>query len=103
MFTFTRFPGPQQQASPDSTSPGATEGTDSGSASLLHDHEHDHDHDHGVRGEQDLEDELEEEAEDERGGPGQTPGQGHKKRKRRVLFSKVRTYWWILKLLNRHF
>ncbi|XP_046664496.1 homeobox protein Nkx-2.2a-like isoform X1 [Homalodisca vitripennis] len=76
--------GPQQQASPDSTSPSATEGTDSGSASLLHDPQE-------LRTDQDLDDDLEEDHEEDH-SRGQTPGSGHKKRKRRVLFSKAQTY-----------
>lgn len=76
----TGLGGPQQQASPDSTSPSATEGTDSGSTSLLHPQE--------LRTDQELEEDLEEDHEDEL-NRGQTPGSGHKKRKRRVLFSKV--------------
>ncbi|KAG8338570.1 hypothetical protein J6590_000242 [Homalodisca vitripennis] len=73
--------GPQQQASPDSTSPSATEGTDSGSASLLHDPQE-------LRTDQDLDDDLEEDHEEDH-SRGQTPGSGHKKRKRRVLFKDV--------------
>ncbi|XP_054262537.1 homeobox protein Nkx-2.2-like isoform X2 [Macrosteles quadrilineatus] len=73
--------GPQQQASPDSTSASATEGTDSGSTSLVHDP-------------QELEDEGDDghESDHSRGDHSQPPGQGHKKRKRRVLFSKAQTY-----------
>lgn len=75
--------GAQQQASPDSTSPSATEGTDScaGSATLLHDSQ-------DLRTDQELEDDLETEHDDEL-SRGLTPGSSHKKRKRRVLFSKV--------------
>ncbi|XP_075233559.1 uncharacterized protein LOC142331499 [Lycorma delicatula] len=105
----------QQQASPDSTSPTVTDvslshspsllcsTTGSGATSASHSTPGDH-----HKQEHDIEDDIEEEIEDDDqsrcgGGPGGTlmgtssgtvgsNGSVHKKRKRRVLFSKAQTY-----------
>lgn len=78
--------GSQQQVSPDSTSPGATEGAETGSTIL-----HNHGEQEMIKTDQELEEDLEEEAEEDH-SRGQTSAAGHKKRKRRVLFSKAQTY-----------
>lgn len=88
--------GPQQQASPDSTSPGATDVTESGSRSLLLSTPPDSEL---LKSEQELEEELEEDQDDDQSRQ-QTPTSGHKKRKRRVLFSKVSRALYLLNVLS---
>uniref|UniRef100_A0A1B6DMV9 Homeobox domain-containing protein n=1 Tax=Clastoptera arizonana TaxID=38151 RepID=A0A1B6DMV9_9HEMI len=80
--------GPQQQASPDSTSPSATDGTDTGNRSILLSTPTDSEL---LKTEQEIEEDLDDEQDDEQSRQ-QTPTMGHKKRKRRVLFSKAQTY-----------
>lgn len=91
----------QQQASPDSTSPGVTDITDTASTpSLLN-----ADSSGTMKSESvDLDEELDEDIEEEQGVQQNksvndlsmsnhgTVSNGHKKRKRRVLFSKAQTY-----------
>lgn len=94
----------QQQASPDSTSPGVTDITDTASTpSLLNADSSGTMKSESVDLDEELDEDIEEEASNEpshknvtdinaNGGSVSTPNNGHKKRKRRVLFSKAQTY-----------
>lgn len=95
-------PHPQQQASPDSTSPGVADLTDSGSTPGLLNADSSSVGMSGLKAETEteLEDDGEDDADDEAlnqqsngsSASAQGAGAGHKKRKRRVLFSKAQTY-----------